>query len=112
MKTLITGGPIILPDRILEGGAVLVEDAKILSVHSTQRIGDLATLSMLDLRGNYLAPGFIDLHVHGGDGADFMDGTRKAFRTICRAHARHGTTSLLATSTVARHDQHLTFLET
>src|SRR5262245_62015026 len=39
-----------------------------------------------------------------------MDGTEEAFRTICRAHARHGTTSLLPTTTVARHDQHLTFL--
>ena len=49
----------------------------------------------------YLAPGFVDLHVHGGDGADFMDGTAEAFRTVCRCHARHGTTSLTPTSTVA-----------
>src|SRR2546421_1751037 len=39
-----------------------------------------------------------------------MDGPEEAFRTACRAHARHGTTSLLPTTTVARHDQHLTFL--
>ena len=56
-------------------------------------------------------PGFVDLHVHGGDGADFMDGTEEAFRTVCRAHARHGTTSLLPTTTVARHEQHLAFLD-
>ena len=49
---------------------------------------------MIDLGGMYLAPGFVDLHVHGGDGADFMDGTAEAFRTVCRCHARHGTTSL------------------
>ena len=55
----------------------------------------------IDLAGGYLAPGFIDLHVHGGDGADFMDGTIEAFQTVCRAHARHGTTSLLPTTTVA-----------
>jgi N-acetylglucosamine-6-phosphate deacetylase len=59
----------------------------------------------------YLAPGFVDLHVHGGDGADFMDGTADAFRTVCRCHARHGTTSLTPTSTVARMDQYLRFLE-
>jgi N-acetylglucosamine-6-phosphate deacetylase len=40
-----------------------------------------------------------------------MDGTREAFRTVCRAHGRHGTTSLLPTTTVARHEQHLAFLE-
>jgi N-acetylglucosamine-6-phosphate deacetylase len=66
---------------------------------------------IIDLEGGYLAPGFVDLHVHGGDGADFMDGTEEAFRTVCRAHARHGTTSLLPTTTVARHEQHLAFLD-
>ncbi|HVS37169.1 MAG TPA: N-acetylglucosamine-6-phosphate deacetylase, partial [Gemmataceae bacterium] len=65
---------------------------------------------VIDLHGAYLAPGFVDLHVHGGGGADFMDGTEVAFRTVCRAHARHGTTSLLPTTTVARHEQHLGFL--
>ena len=65
----------------------------------------------IDLDGGYLSPGFVDLHVHGGAGADFMDGTATAFRTVCQAHARHGTTSLLPTTTVARHEQHLAFLD-
>jgi N-acetylglucosamine-6-phosphate deacetylase len=69
-----------------------------------------AGVEVIDLHGGYLAPGFVDLHVHGGANADFMDGTEEAFRTICQAHARHGTTSLLPTTTVARHDQHLQFL--
>lgn len=58
----------------------------------------------------FLSPGFVDLHVHGGDGADFMDGTDEAFRTALSAHLRHGTTSILPTSTVARHDQTVEFL--
>ena len=66
---------------------------------------------VIDLAGKYLAPGFIDLHVHGGDGHDFMDGTPEAFLAICRAHVRHGTTRLLPTTTVARHDQHLAVLK-
>ena len=49
----------------------------------------------------FVSPGFVDIHVHGGAGHDFMDGTVEAFQAVCRAHARHGTTSLLATSTVA-----------
>ena len=36
----------------------------------------------IDLAGGYVSPGYIDLHVHGGDGSDFMDGTADAFRTI------------------------------
>jgi N-acetylglucosamine-6-phosphate deacetylase len=65
----------------------------------------------IDLHGGYLVPGFVDLHVHGGAGADFMDGTEDAFLTVARAHAGHGTTSLLPTTTVARHEQILAFLE-
>jgi N-acetylglucosamine-6-phosphate deacetylase len=108
---LFHGGTIILDDRLLENGHVEVEGPRIRAVHSrppsTSAVGE-----SIDLQGAYLAPGFIDLHVHGGAGADFMDGDPDSFRTICRAHARHGTTSLLPTTTVARHDQHLTFLET
>ncbi len=48
----------------------------------------------------YLLPGFIDLHVHGGAGADIMEGGL-AVETVARLHARHGTTSLLATTMTA-----------
>jgi N-acetylglucosamine-6-phosphate deacetylase len=109
MITLFTNGAILLPDRVLEGGAVLVSEGLIRSVG---RSGAGPFDERIDLEGGYLSPGFIDLHVHGGDGADFMDGTEDAFRTVCKAHARHGTTALLATTTVARHEQHLAFLET
>jgi N-acetylglucosamine-6-phosphate deacetylase len=100
------GGTVILEDRLLEGGEVVVEGDRIAAVNAKPTSGGNA----IDLDGGYLAPGFVDLHVHGGDGSDFMDGTPDAFRAACRAHARHGTTSLLPTCTVARHDQHLTFL--
>lgn len=45
-----------------------------------------------------LAPGFVDVHVHGAAGADFMDGEPEAVRRICAAHARHGSTALMATT--------------
>jgi N-acetylglucosamine-6-phosphate deacetylase len=66
---------------------------------------------VVDLKGAYLAPGFVDLHVHGGAGADFMDVTQEAWEKICRAHARHGTTSFSPTTTVGRHEQHMKFLK-
>lgn len=102
-----SGGTIVLPDRLFPGGSVEVEGDRITSVEpTTSKRGDI-----IDLNGAYLVPGFVDLHIHGGDNADFMDGTPEAFTTVCRAHARHGTTSLLPTTTIARHDQHLAFLE-
>jgi N-acetylglucosamine-6-phosphate deacetylase len=102
-------GTLILPNRLLAGGAVTVADGRIQSVGPSP---PPAGAEQIDLRGDYLAPGFVDLHIHGGAGADFMDATADAFRTVCAAHLRHGTTALLPTTTVARHDQHLAFLET
>lgn len=110
METLLfTNGQVILPDAIVPGGSVVVVDGRIAAVAASIKPPEGSR--KLDLQGNYLAPGFVDLHVHGGGGADFMDGTAEAFKTVCQSHLRHGTTSLLATTTVARHQQHLTFLE-
>jgi N-acetylglucosamine-6-phosphate deacetylase len=102
-------GVIVLPDRLLEAGQVLTDGTRIASVGAPTPLPP--GTESVDLAGGYLVPGFIDLHVHGGAGHDFMDGTEEAFRAVCQAHARHGTTTLLPTTTVARHDQHLTFLE-
>jgi N-acetylglucosamine-6-phosphate deacetylase len=110
MRTLLfTNGTLILEDRLVPGGWLLVRDAAIAALGPPGSRPSAEVV--IDLAGAYLAPGFVDLHVHGGDGHDFMDGTDGAFRAICKAHARHGTTSLLPTTTVARHEQHLTFLE-
>jgi len=108
---LFAGGTIVLEDRLLTDGFVRVEGTQIVVVSVGQpRPGDQA-IEAVNLDGGYLVPGYVDLHVHGGAGADFMDGTDDAFRAVCQAHARHGTTSLLPTTTVARHEQHMAFLE-
>lgn len=96
---------LILPDRLLPGGSLVVEEGRITHVGT----GPPAAHA-IDLGGMYLAPGFVELHVHGGDGADFMDLTPEAFRAVCRCHARHGTTSLTPTSTAATHPDCLRFL--
>ena len=99
----------VLPDRI-ERGALLVRNGRfseVLPVSAPLPPG----ATIVDAGEGYLAPGFIDLHVHGGSGADFMDGTAEAFRTALRAHARHGTTRMAVTTTVARHEQILATLE-
>ncbi len=105
---LFRNGTLILPDRLLPNGQVEVADGRI---HSVGPVASTPTGQAIDLQGGYLAPGFVDIHLHGGDGADFMDGTPEAFRTVLRAHIRHGTTSALPTSTVARHDQVMKFLQ-
>ena len=112
MKTLLfSGGTIVLADRMLPEGQVEVAGERIAAIHPTPTVSGADRERVVDLQGGYLVPGYVDLHVHGGAGADFMDGTEEAFHTVCQAHARHGTTSLLPTTTVARHEQHLAFLE-
>lgn len=111
MHQVFTGGRVILADRILDDGTVVVSHGSIEAIGCRGEIPHTAGAEIIDAHGGYISPGFVDLHVHGGAGADFMDGTPQAFETVAEAHARHGTTSMVATSTVARHEQILRFLE-
>ncbi len=109
-STIDFRGNLVLSDRILPRGTVQVVDDRIAAVgESVVEDGDVA---VIDAGDGYIVPGFVDIHVHGGAGADFMDGTDEAFATALAAHARHGTTSMAVTTTVARHDQIMTVLET
>ena len=87
---------LILPDGIRDGLDVVVEDGKIAEIRQQAPAADA-----INLRGNYLAPGFIDLHIHGALGRDTMEATPEAFRAICDYHASGGTTSLLLTTVTA-----------
>lgn len=92
----IFNGRIITPYRVLNGASLLISGDKILSLIE----GEVETPEALviDAGGRYIAPGFIDLHVHGGGGHDFMDGTKEAFLEIAKLHARYGTTSMTPTT--------------
>jgi N-acetylglucosamine-6-phosphate deacetylase len=85
----------ILPEGIRDDLELVVADGKIAEVR--QR----ADSDAVDLGGHYLAPGFIDLHIHGALGRDTMEASLEAFRAICDYHATGGTTSLLLTTVTA-----------
>src|SRR4051794_390202 len=93
---IFSNARLILPDGTRDGLEVVVEDGKIAEIRDGS-----ATAGATDLRGNYLAPGFIDLHIHGALGRDTMEATPDAFRAICDYHATGGTTSLLLTTVTA-----------
>jgi len=105
--TIFQNVTLVLPDRVVPNTGLVAAEGQIIRIGDSQ----FPPTAPLDFGGMYLCPGFVDLHVHGGDGADFMDGTAEAFRTVCRCHARHGTTSLTPTSTVARMSDYMRFLE-
>jgi N-acetylglucosamine-6-phosphate deacetylase len=88
-------GFVLTPDGFVRG-ALHVAGGRVAGVDGRPVTEDEA----LAAGGPYVLPGFVDLHVHGGGGADLMDGG-DAIATIARLHARHGTTALLATTVTA-----------
>jgi N-acetylglucosamine-6-phosphate deacetylase len=100
---IFTNARLIFADAIREGLEVVVEQGKIAAIREqslAHRKHDV-----IDLNGNYLAPGFIDLHVHGALGRDTMEASAEAFRSVCDFHASGGTTSLLLTTATAPLDE-------
>ncbi len=95
---IFTNARVAFPDGIREGFDLVCEGGRITEIRAR---GNLPTGDAIDLDGNYLVPGFIDLHVHGAVGRDTMEATPDAFRAICRYHASGGTTFLLLTTATA-----------
>jgi N-acetylglucosamine-6-phosphate deacetylase len=98
-KIKITNGTIITPFRQITDGTVVVENNKIIGIHKGNV--EVPDAEEIDARGQYISPGFIDIHIHGGGGSDFMDGTVEAFLNIAETHARYGTTSMVPTTLTA-----------
>jgi N-acetylglucosamine-6-phosphate deacetylase len=95
---ILTNGRLIFPNGVRDGLEVVAENGLIMAIREQPGWGGA---NVVDLEGNYLAPGFIDLHVHGAMGRDTMEASAEAFRAICDYHATGGTTSLCLTTTTA-----------
>src|SRR5690606_21653243 len=95
-RHVFVNGTVMTPYEALTGQTLVVEGGKIAAVAAdvAARPGD----EVIDAAGMTVAPGFIDVHVHGGDGADTMDATPKALHTMARFFARHGVTGYYPTT--------------
>src|SRR5881392_476486 len=96
---IFTNARLIFPNGIRDGLQVVVEEGKIAAIG--ERSLAYRKHEVMDLNGNYLSSGFIDLHVHGALGRDTMEASAEAFRIICDFHGSGGTTSLLLTTATA-----------
>ena len=107
MGTLaIINGRLILPEGVVADDKVIVcNSGKIESIVPKEQFVPAEGCEVIDAEGRYVAPGFIDLHVHGGGGHDFMDCTVEAFLGALKAHAKHGTTGLLPTTLTCPDDE-------
>ena len=100
MQTLLTGGTIVTPDQVLTDQDLIIEGEKILSIvpnTSAPQIGN----ENIDVKGFFIVPGFIDIHVHGAVGSDTMDATSEAILGMGDYFASHGVTSFLPTTVAA-----------
>jgi N-acetylglucosamine-6-phosphate deacetylase len=104
MTTVFVDASVILENEIRSDIGVVCRGERI------EHVGPIpkrlpAQSKIVSLRGKYLAPGLIDIHVHGGRGADFMDGTADAVRLAAHTHLAHGVTSIFPTCTTGDFDQ-------
>lgn len=86
---------IIYFDKI-ENGSLLIEDGKIKAINPENTNSDKNKI--IDANGMYVAPGFIDVHIHGAFKCDTMDGTEQSINTIAKTIAKYGTTGFLPTT--------------
>src|SRR5437868_14353807 len=89
---------LIIPEGIREGLEIETQHGKIADIRQQTKA---PANDVVDVDGNYLAPGFIDLHVHGAIGRDTLEASAEGFRAICDFHSSGGTTSLLLTTATA-----------
>lgn len=97
-RLIITNARVILSDRIEENINVICQNGIITNIEESQKTEIQNNDEFIDAGKKYLAPGFIDIHTHGGGGHDFMDGTVEAFLGAAETHVKYGTTSLVPTT--------------
>ncbi|MCL6591507.1 MAG: N-acetylglucosamine-6-phosphate deacetylase [Firmicutes bacterium] len=95
LEYYLLNGRIITPHRVLPSGGLHISGSRIKRVFSMSEANIPSGSKVIDVHGNIIAPGFIDLHLHGGGNADVMDGTEEALVTIAKVHAAGGATAIV-----------------
>ena len=111
-QKIILKGDVILPDKVLAKGVVEITGERITDIYAqSDRTWDGRSY-FLDHSGHYISPGFVDLHIHGALGRDFMDADMESFNIIGGHLARTGVTAFLATTLSAPVKSILMVIET
>jgi len=105
----LCNGLIAMPAAIVEGSALLIEQGKIVGLRAPEQLD--ADILQLDVAGRLIAPGLVDIHIHGAAGHNFNDGTPAAFGAITAQLGRCGVTSILATTATDSIENLVTALE-
>ncbi|HEY2117153.1 MAG TPA: N-acetylglucosamine-6-phosphate deacetylase [Candidatus Angelobacter sp.] len=100
MPTVITAARLVTPVEWIESPLVTVEDGHIAALRSRSD-AEIPAGQLLNFPGLILAPGFIDIHIHGGAGRDAMEASESALEQIERQLVKHGVTAYLPTTVTA-----------
>jgi len=95
---VIENGMVITPSKTIEKGVVVFEDGKITALGQKNRVRVPKSAKVMDASGKIVAPGFVDIHVHGGKRRDIMDASYEAVKEIAKFLVSHGTTSFVPTT--------------
>ena len=99
---LLTGGRVVTPEGVLSPGWIQVAGNRIYAVGPGAATQPLPPgLPVTDLRGHWVLPGFVDMHVHGGGGTSFTAGSADDARRAAAFHRGHGSTTLVASLVTA-----------
>lgn len=105
-EILLKGSLIYTDNGILEEGYIRIRNQKIIEVDKLDQLHNIEELRIIDVPANYhIIPGFIDVHIHGVNGADTMDASKEALETMIDVLPREGTTSFLATTITQASEQ-------
>jgi N-acetylglucosamine-6-phosphate deacetylase len=110
MRTVITAKRLFTPHELIESPIVVVEDGRI-NLVSSAAATELPSTRRLDFAGLVLAPGFIDVHIHGGAGHDVMEADEASLQEFERHLLRHGVTAYLPTTVTAPQEKIIAALD-
>src|ERR1700736_6286485 len=110
--TVFLNAKIIADTGVIADGMLSTRGERIVYLGERRNDRVPAGAEIVDVGGLFLSPGFVDIHIHGGAGSDFMDATASDIATVFRYHSAHGTTSLCPTTATAPLDEIVTALET
>lgn len=93
---VLSGADLVLPDRVLRGGSLVIEHGRIVAIEP-RAIDAGDDRLIVDLRNHLIVPGFVDVHIHGVEGIDVLDGAG-AVAEVARRLPRYGVTAFCPTS--------------
>jgi len=109
---IIKNCDIYTPLKLIKNGCILIKGEKIAKVGQIDEVKIPQKAEILNFKNHLAVPGFIDIHLHGGGGVDFMDSSQGSIVKALKTHLKNGTTSLLPTIMTASHKQILKTIKT